>query len=107
MWKLDVSKDAELQEAIREYRDKWLTAFDEINEKRKQGFTDGQILGGLRLCANCGAPMADGFHVDFMGCNYCSMGCMLMEVSYKDYLAAYDNGKGDSYYTQWEEFSEL
>lgn len=60
-----------------------------------------EVWEALRICKNSGRPMEEGFmyNLDYYG----TMADLLMEVSWKDYLEAYDNGDSDmTMYTQWD-----
>lgn len=57
----------------------------------------------LRICNECGNIMNEGYCID-NGCEYyCSEDCLHKHYTEEEYLKMYDNGNGDSYYTEWEE----
>jgi hypothetical protein len=53
-------------------------------------------------CTACGAGMNEGYVIEG-GCeHYCSDECLHKHVSPKEFLELYDDGDGDSYWTEWE-----
>lgn len=56
-----------------------------------------------RLCSQCKSSMQDGFYFESDGTQYCSADCLKKVISWKEYLKIYDNGKGDAYWTSWED----
>lgn len=57
-------------------------------------------LENVRRCDVCGKPMYAGYCTVYG--YYCSDECLLSVMTWDDYLELYDNGNGDSYYTEWE-----
>ena len=56
----------------------------------------------MRTCTHCSKPMSEGYCID-NGCEYyCSDECLHEHYAEEEYLEMYDNGEGDSYWTQWE-----
>ena len=55
-----------------------------------------------RKCDECATPMSSGYVIDGGVYHYCSDKCLLENMSMKAYLALYDDGNGDSYWTAWE-----
>ena len=80
----------------------WNSAFEEMETMAVSGeMTWDEVWDELRVCKNSGRPMAEGFL--YCGDYYASMADLLMDVSWKDYLDAYNNGKSDdTMCTQWE-----
>lgn len=60
-----------------------------------------------RRCDACGNGMNDGYVVDGGAEHYCSKECLNSEYTDKEWDELYDNGNGDSYYTAWEDPSEM
>lgn len=55
-----------------------------------------------RFCDNCGRYMTRGYVIE-NGCEYyCSDDCLHTRYSEEEYLKLYNDGDGDSYYTEWE-----
>lgn len=54
-----------------------------------------------RYCDVCGKKMTEGFCIESGETYYCSEECLLKEMTWDEYLELYDNGKGDSYWTEW------
>ena len=61
-------------------------------------------LDCFRICDECGKPMIEGYVVD--GCNtYCSEDCLHKHITEEEFISLFDNGDGDTYYTNWYENS--
>ena len=58
----------------------------------------------MRTCSHCGMfPMMEGYCIE-QGCEYyCSDECLHANMSQEDYEQLYDNGNGDSFWTEWED----
>ena len=56
-----------------------------------------------RFCSQCESPMQEGFYFESDGTQYCSEDCLTKVISLEEYLKIYDNGKGDAYWTSWED----
>jgi hypothetical protein len=63
------------------------------------------IIDGIRYarkCCECGKGMNEGYVIE--GCEtYCSDPCLHKHVSPEEFLELYDDGEGDSFYTDWED----
>ena len=61
-------------------------------------------LDCFRICEECGKPMIEGYVVN--GCDtYCSEKCLHKHVSEEEYKELYNDGNGDTYWTNWYEDS--
>jgi hypothetical protein len=47
--------------------------------------------------------MSEGFVIEDGLAYYCSQECLEKNMTQEEYLELYDDGNGDSYWTQWEE----
>ncbi len=56
-----------------------------------------------RKCNECGKTMYEGFCIENGLEYYCSEKCLYKNYTKEEYLELYDNGNGDSYYTEWDE----
>lgn len=56
-----------------------------------------------RLCDNCGKYMTRGYVIENGFEYYCSDNCLHTRYSEEEYNQMYDDGNGDSYYTEWED----
>lgn len=56
-----------------------------------------------RRCSVCGKEMKEGYCIESGIAYYCSDECLLKDMTWEEYLELYDDGHGDSYYTQWWE----
>ncbi len=54
-----------------------------------------------RECDECKKPMDQGFVIDDGDQYYCSEKCLHKHISPKKYLSLYDDGNGDSYWTEF------
>jgi len=59
-----------------------------------------------RRCDECGAPMNEGFVIEGGQAYFCSEACLHKEISEPEYLELYNEGEGDTYWTEWEEVDE-
>jgi hypothetical protein len=55
-----------------------------------------------RQCDECGTPMTEGYVIDNGCAYYCTDRCLHHHFTKEEYLALYDDGEGDSYWTEWE-----
>lgn len=56
----------------------------------------------MRTCTHCSRPMTEGYCIENGLEYYCSEVCLHEHYTEEEYLDMYDNGEGDSYWTQWE-----
>ena len=55
----------------------------------------------MRICNNCKKRMQEGFVIN-SGCEYyCSDDCLHTKYTQEEYMELYDEGEGDSYWTDW------
>lgn len=57
----------------------------------------------VRTCCNCGIAMNAGYCIENGTQYYCSDDCLHLHISPDDYDALYDDGNGDSYWTEWDD----
>lgn len=57
----------------------------------------------LRICNECGNVMNSGYCIDNGAEYYCSEECLHKHYTEEEFLEMYDNGNGDSYYTEWSD----
>jgi hypothetical protein len=69
------------------------------NYKCKQDYTKG--LKEMRICDKCGKEMLEGYVIEGGFEYYCSKECLLKEMTWEEFLELYDDGEGDSYWTEW------
>lgn len=55
----------------------------------------------VRHCNECGKEMWEGFCIEGGLEYYCSEECLHKNLTEEEYEDLYDNGNGDSYYTEW------
>lgn len=55
----------------------------------------------VRHCNECGKEMWEGFCIEGGLEYYCSEECLHKNLTEEEYEELYDNGNGDSYYTEW------
>ena len=55
----------------------------------------------VRVCSECGHLMSDGYCIENGMYYYCSEECLHKNMSEEEFLKLYDNGNGDSYWTEW------
>lgn len=56
----------------------------------------------IRTCSECGKEMIEGYCIENGLEYYCSDECLHKNITEEEYLKLYDNGNGDSYWTEWE-----
>jgi hypothetical protein len=56
----------------------------------------------MRKCSECGKGMNEGYCIEQGTDYYCSDECLNKHISPKDWDELYDDGNGDSYWTEWE-----
>lgn len=56
----------------------------------------------LRLCSHCSKPMSKGYCIDNGEQYYCSDECLHEHYTEEEFEELYDDGNGDSYWTEWE-----
>ena len=56
----------------------------------------------IRTCNECGKEMTEGYCIENGAEYYCSDECLHKNITEEEYLKLYDNGNGDSYWTEWE-----
>lgn len=57
--------------------------------------------GEHRICSECGNRMQSGFCIESGLEYYCSEECLYKNISEEEYERLYDDGNGDTYYTEW------
>lgn len=55
----------------------------------------------IRVCSECGHLMSDGYCIENGMYYYCSEECLHKNMSEEEFLKLYDDGNGDSYWTEW------
>lgn len=56
-----------------------------------------------RVCTECGKKMNRGYCIDGGMEYFCSDECLHKHYTDEEYLEMYDDGNGDSYWTEWDE----
>jgi hypothetical protein len=56
-----------------------------------------------RECTACGKGMNEGYCIEGGIEYYCSDACLHTEITPEEWLELYNDGEGDSYYTDWSE----
>ena len=56
----------------------------------------------MRKCSHCGKQMTQGYLIHDGNEYYCSDECLHKHYTEEEYLNLYDDGNGDSYWTEWE-----
>lgn len=56
-----------------------------------------------RRCSECKKEMSEGYCIENGEEYYCSDECLHKHYTESEYLEMYDDGNGDSYWTQWED----
>ena len=56
-----------------------------------------------RICNECKKEMNKGYCIENGIEYYCSEECLHKHITPEEFEELYDNGNGNSYYTEWEE----
>ncbi len=56
----------------------------------------------MRSCDECNAMMMKGFVIEAGLEYYCSEECMHKHITNEEYMNLYNDGEGESYWTDWE-----
>lgn len=56
----------------------------------------------IRICSDCEKIMNAGYCINDGEEYYCSDECLHKHYTEEEYKEMYDDGNGDSYYTEWE-----
>ena len=56
-----------------------------------------------RTCSECGKGMNEGYCFDGGRAYYCSDECLHKHFTPEEWEELYDDGEGDSYWTEWED----
>ena len=67
----------------------------DLNGKERTGYLE------LRVCDVCRKAMAQGYTIEEGAGYYCSDKCMEEEMTREEFEELYDEGLGDSYFTEW------
>lgn len=59
-----------------------------------------------RICDECGKKIQEGYCIEGGFAYYCSEKCLYKNMSKKQFNDLYDNGNGDSYWTEWYEVED-
>ncbi len=103
-WKLTVEGYAELNQADKDI------ARGIISEAIKEfnifegifSITKDEEDNYPRTCSHCGKGMHAGYCINSGEKYYCSDECLHEHYTEEEYLEMYDDGNGDSYWTEWE-----
>ena len=55
----------------------------------------------IRVCTECGKLMEEGYCIENGIEYYCDDECLHKSIDEEEYEKLYDNGNGDTYWTQW------
>lgn len=57
----------------------------------------------VRRCDCCGKAMQSGYVIENGSAYYCKKECLHTVMTEEEFLELYDDGNGDSYWTEWED----
>ena len=72
------------------------------NDEFEQAITKDEEDNHPRTCSHCGKGMREGYCINAGEEYYCSDECLHEHYTEEEYLELYDDGNGDSYWTEWE-----
>lgn len=61
------------------------------------------MMADTRICSECGKHMAEGYVIEGGIEYYCSDECLHRHYTDEEYLEMYDDGNGDTFWTQWDD----
>lgn len=89
------------------YTEQWLTKKDVEETKKQLPYCSiipiQEAKEKIRICSECGRVMTEGYCIENGLDYYCSDECLHKNMTQEEYLELYDDGNGDSYYTEWSE----
>lgn len=71
--------------------------------ENKELLNINEKLEDKRICSECKKEMDKGYCIDNGLEHYCSDECLHKHYTEEEYEELYDDGNGDSYYTEWED----
>ena len=98
----NIYTDEQLNEFAGFYVDKWdeNTSEDVIAESFLDYWWNTEWP--CRRCSECGELMTEGYCIENGMAYYCSEKCLHKNMTEEEYLELYDDGEGDTYWTEWE-----
>lgn len=93
---LEKMKSEKADDDIRQMMTDFVIKHSEVGE-----LVDELCLDHVRCCSVCGRAMTEGYFIENGVSYYCSDECMHTEMTDEEYLELYDDGDGDSYWTDW------
>ena len=75
---------------------------DCIERKDYAELINSYDVDSVRICSECGKLMDEGFCISDGLEYYCSEECLTKNMTLDEYYELYDDGNGDSYWTEWE-----
>lgn len=113
LWPKLVQQEATLeQKAYQRYLKEWHAdhgdpEFEGMHPVCFNEFVGNEFEQSLRTCNECGKMhLKAGFVINGGAEYYCSEECLHKHYTEQEYLDLYDEGDGDSYWTEWEEEEE-
>lgn len=91
----DIYCDTELMETLESTIDYYLFHY-------KEWFKEKEEINNSRICNNCNKEMNKGYCIENGMEYYCSNECLHKHYTEEEFKELYDNGNGDSYWTDWE-----
>lgn len=61
----------------------------------------------MRKCTKCSVEMVEGYCIDGGSEYYCSEECLHKNYTHAEYEEMYDDGNGDSYWTDWYDEEDI
>lgn len=89
----DIYCDTELMETLESTINYYLFHYKEWFKEKEEN---------KRTCSECGKEMTQGYCIENGMEYYCSDECLHKNMTQDEYLELYDDGNGDSYWTDWE-----
>lgn len=76
----------------------------ELTPEEIEAYDLTNLNAEMKICSECGREMIEGYCIENGLDYYCSDECLHKNMTEEEYLELYDDGNGDSYYTEWSEW---
>lgn len=81
----------------------WDISKDDIIMNELQNIMNSEEEKETRTCSECNKEMTQGYCIENGEEYYCSDECLHNHYTQEEYEEMYDDGNGDSYWTEWED----
>lgn len=99
----DIKKDIYyyLQNTLELKGEELWESYDNACNSRLIDVYDSMELDTIRICSECGDVMQEGYCIEDGDSYHCDKKCLNKRYTDEEFEELYDNGDGNSYYTEW------